>query len=178
MVVEPRRQGIEYSVDHHSDRLFIVTNDEAVNFRLMTAPLESPGRAHWREYIPHRDGIKLESVDLFARHAVLTERADGLQRISVLRLSDAQSHIIDQPEPVYTASFGPNPEWDTDTLRFAYTSLVTPVSAVDYGMDSRERKGAAGSRGIQPLRLCKREALGCCRRRHKSAHLVRPPARR
>ncbi|MFZ0128923.1 MAG: S9 family peptidase [Candidatus Dormiibacterota bacterium] len=139
VVVEPRRQGIEYSVDHHSDRLFIVTNDEAVNFRLMTAPFGSPGRAHWREYIPPRDGIKLERVDLFARHAVLTERADGLQRLSVLRLSDAESHVIDQPEPVYTATFGPNPEWDTDTLRFAYTSLVTPVSAVDYGMDSRER---------------------------------------
>jgi oligopeptidase B len=139
VVVEPRRQGIEYSVDHHSDTLFIVTNDEAVNFRLMTTPLRSPARAHWREYVPHRDAIKLERVDLFARHAVLTERADGVQRLSVLRLSDAQSHVIDQPEAVYTASFGPNPEWDTDTLRFAYTSLVTPVSAVDYGMDLRER---------------------------------------
>ncbi len=138
-VVEPRRQGIEYTVDHHSDRLFIVTNDAAVNSRLMTAPLRSPGRAHWRDLVPHREEIKLESVDLFARHAVLTERADGIQRISVLRLSDAQSHVIEQPEPVYTASVGPNPEWDTDTLRFAYTSLVTPDSALDYGMDSRER---------------------------------------
>ncbi len=139
IVVEPRRQGIEYSVDHHSDSLFIVTNDEAVNFRLMTTPLQSPGRVHWREYVPHRDEITLEGVELFARHAVLIERADGLQRISVLRLSDKQSHVIDQPEPVYTASFGPNPEWETDTLRFTYTSLVTPVSAVDYDMDSRER---------------------------------------
>ncbi len=139
LVVEPRRQGIEYSVDHHADRLFIVTNDAAVNARLMTAPLRSPGRAHWREFVPHRDAIKLESVDLFARHAVLTERADGLQRISVVRLSDAQSHVIDQPEDVYTGSVGPNLEWDTDTLRMTYTSLITPVSAVDYGMDSRER---------------------------------------
>ena len=105
----------------------------------MTAPLRSPGRAHWREFVPHRDAVKLESVDLFARHAVLTERADGLQRITVLQLSDAQSHVIDQPEAVYTASVGPNPEWETDRLRITYTSLVTPVSAVDYGMDSRER---------------------------------------
>jgi oligopeptidase B len=139
VVVEPRRQGIEYSVDHHTDTLFIVTNDGAVNFRLMTAPLQSPGRAHWREFVPHRDEVKLESVDLFARQAVLTERADGLQRISVLRLSDAQSHVIDQPEAAYTAAVGPNPEWETDTLRFTYTSLVTPVSAVDYSMDSRKR---------------------------------------
>jgi oligopeptidase B len=139
VMVEPRRQGIQYSVDHHDDTLFIVTNDEAVNFRLMTAPLRSPARAHWREYVAHSEAVKLESVDVFAGHAVLTERADGLQRLRVLRLSDSQSHVIDQPEPVYTASVGPNPEWETETLRVTYTSLVTPFSAMDYGMESRVR---------------------------------------
>jgi oligopeptidase B len=139
-VVEPRRQGIEYSVDHHADRLFIVTNDnDAVNFRLVTAPLGIPGREHWEELVATRDDVMLEGVELFARHAVLIERADGLRRLTVMRLDDADRHVVDQPEAVYTAWFGRNPEWDTDTLRFEYTSLVTPRSAIDYDMDSRER---------------------------------------
>ena len=138
-VVEPRRQGIEYSVDHHDDDLYIVTNDDALNFRLMRAPVASPGRASWQEVIPHRDDVKLDDVDLFARHAVLYEKAGGLRRIRVMRLADAAVHDIAQSETVYTASPGPNVEWDTDTLRFTYSSLVTPTSAIDYGMESRER---------------------------------------
>jgi oligopeptidase B len=138
-VVEPRRQGIEYRVDHHTDRLYIVTNDDALNFRLVTAPVATPDRSHWLELIPHREAVTLEGVDLFARHAVLFERVDGLRRVTIMRLGDGESHVIDQPEPVYAASPGPNPEWDTDTLRFGYTSLVTPASAVDYGMESHER---------------------------------------
>ena len=138
-VIVPRRQGIEYAVDHHGDRLFIVTNDDALNFRLVAAPVATPDRDHWVELVPHREDVKLEGVDLFARHAVLFERIDGLRRISIMRLSDGESHVIDQPESVYSVSPGPNPEWDTDTLRFEYTSLVTPRSAVDYGMESHER---------------------------------------
>jgi oligopeptidase B len=138
-VIEPRRQGIEYAVDHHDDRLFIVTNDEALNFRLVAAPVATPSREHWVEVVPHREDVKLEGVDLFARHAVLFERIDGLRRITIMRLRDGASHVIDQPESVYAASPGSNPEWDTDTLRFEYTSLVTPRSAVDYGMESHER---------------------------------------
>ncbi|MGA7987870.1 MAG: S9 family peptidase [Candidatus Dormiibacterota bacterium] len=138
-VVEPRRQGIEYSVDHHGDTLYIVTNDEAVNFRLMTAPVATPSRDHWVEIVPHREDVTLERVDLFARHAVLFERAHGLREITVMRLRDGHRHTVIQPETVYAASPGPNLEWDTDTLRFTYASLVTPTSAIDYGMDSRER---------------------------------------
>jgi oligopeptidase B len=139
-VVEQRRQGIEYAVDHHGDRLFIVTNDnDAVNFRLATAPLESPGKEHWEEIIPNREDVTLEGVELFARHAVVIERADGLRRLTILRLDDGERHAIGQPEAVYTVRFGSNPEWDTDTVRFDYTSLVTPHSAIDYDMASRER---------------------------------------
>ena len=139
-VVEPRRQGVEYAVDHHGDRLFIVTNDNgAINFRLVTAPLATPGTAHWEELIPNREDVTLEGIELFARHAVVIERADGLRRLSILRLADGERHAIDQPEDVHTVWFGSNPDWDTDSVRFTYTSLVTPRSAIDYGMDSRDR---------------------------------------
>jgi len=138
-IVEPRRQGHEYSVDHHGETLYIVSNDDAVNFRLMAAPLATPGRESWREVVAHREDVKLDGVDLFARHMALYERAGGMRRISVRRIADGATVVVDQPESVYTAAPGTNHEWDTGTLRFEYTSLVTPRSAIDIGMESGER---------------------------------------
>ncbi len=138
-IVAPRRQGHEYSVDHHGDDLYIVSNDGAVNFRLMRAPLASPGQEHWRELIPHRDDVKLDGIDLFAQHLVLYERAGGMRRITVGSVDATDTHVVAQPESVYVASPGSNREWDTDILRFDYSSLVTPPSAIDYDMRTRSR---------------------------------------
>ncbi|HXA30405.1 MAG TPA: S9 family peptidase [Candidatus Angelobacter sp.] len=142
-VVAARQQGHEYQVDHHrdasGDTLFIVSNDDAVNFRLMAAPLATPGREHWREVISHREDVKLDGVDLFARHMVLYERAGGMRRISHGAVGSAQTRVVPQPEEVYVASPGSNREWDTDTLRFDYSSLVTPRSAIDHDMRTGTR---------------------------------------
>jgi oligopeptidase B len=138
-IVAPRRQGHEYSVDHHDDDLYIVSNDGAVNFRLMRAPLASPGQEHWRELIPHRADVKLDGIDLFAQHLVLYERAGGMRRITVGSVDATDTQVVAQPESVYVASPGSNREWDTDVLRFDYSSLVTPPSAIDYDMRTRSR---------------------------------------
>jgi oligopeptidase B len=138
-VVEPRRQGIEYSVADHGDRLFITTNDGAENFRLMEAPLAAPGRASWREVIGGRDDVKLDGVDVFARHLAVFERSSGLRRIRVMDLPGGSLHEVEQDEPVYGLWPGENPELDTDTLRFELSSPVTPRSTYDYDMRSRDR---------------------------------------
>ena len=139
-VIEPRRQGHDYgSVADHGDSLFIVSNEDAVNFRLFEAPIATPGRAHWREVIPHRDDVKLDSIDAFAGRLVLHERAGGMRRISVRRIGDGDTHVIEQPESVYVAYPGVNLEWDTPVLRFGYSSLVTPPSDVDYEVATRTR---------------------------------------
>jgi oligopeptidase B len=138
-VVAPREQGHEYEVDHHGDTLYIVSNDGAVNFRLMAAPVATPGREHWREVVPHRDDVKLDGVDLFARHMVLYERAGGMRRISHGPVGAAPAQVIAQPEAVYVAAPASNREWDTGTLRFDYASLITPRSAIDFDMTSGAR---------------------------------------
>ncbi|HMF82615.1 MAG TPA: S9 family peptidase [Acidimicrobiia bacterium] len=144
-VVEPRREGVEYDVEHHSspergDRFFVVTNDDgAENFKLMVTPVDQPARDHWREVVPHRDEVRLEGVDAFADHIVLSERAGGLERIVVRRFIDDESHVVAMPDPVYSAGVGANPEFDTGTLRFEYTSLVAPISSYDYDLEARER---------------------------------------
>jgi oligopeptidase B len=139
-VVEARRPGVEYSVTHHGDRLLIVTNDDgAENFKLVQAPVDAPGRANWTEFLPYDPDVRLYGVDEFAGHLALFERANALLRLRVVRLDDLKVHEIEQPETVYTAGPGWNPEFETGTLRYGYTSLVTPSSVYDYDMNARTR---------------------------------------
>ncbi|HEV7888671.1 MAG TPA: S9 family peptidase [Acidimicrobiales bacterium] len=142
-VVQPREQGVEYSVEHHGESFLIVTNaDGAENFKLVRAPVSSPGRESWEEVVPHRADVKLDGVEVFRRWVVLWERAGGLRRIRVLPWDDGpgRAEEIDQPEPVYTVGPGANLEFDTDTLRFSYQSMVTPPSVFDFDMAARTRE--------------------------------------
>ena len=139
-VVEPREPDHEYSLDHHGDQFYIVTNDQAQNFRLMLAPVSDPARRNWQELIPHRPQTKLDRVSMFANHRVLYEREQGLRTIRITNLSDGETHSIDFPEPVYTIYPARNPMFDTNLLRFEYTSLVTPPSVFDYDMTTKTRE--------------------------------------
>ena len=139
-VISPRQSELEYSVEHHGDQFFIVTNAEAVNFKLMRASVNNPSRENWEEVIPHREAVKLDSVSAFRNHLVISEREDGLQKIRVRNLITDEAHAVDFPEPVYTVQQGGNPEFNTNTLRFNYASLVTPMSVFDYEMDARTRE--------------------------------------
>ncbi|MDQ1386013.1 MAG: oligopeptidase [Actinomycetota bacterium] len=143
-VIEPREQGHEYAVEHHSsealgDRFLILTNQggRARNFELVSAPSAEPERSNWTPLVPHRDDVKLDSVNAFADHLVLSERTNGLERLRVMRTGTRDLHEIEMPDPVYSVWVGPNPEFATRRLRYGYTSLVAPVTDVDYDMDDR-----------------------------------------
>jgi len=138
-LVEPRQHGIEYSIDHQEDRFLILTNDGARNFRLMAAPLSSPGRASWTEVVPERPGVRINYTDVHIHHVVLGERSDGLQCLEVLDGATGELHVVDQPDAAYTAFPGSDPNYDSPVMRFFYTSLTAPFSAVDYDMRTRER---------------------------------------
>jgi oligopeptidase B len=144
-VIAPRRHGVEYQVDHHGEHFLILTNEgDAPNFRLMVAPVSGPGPSQWRDLVPHRADVRLEDVDVFDRHLVLVERADALVSLRVAPIIGevtalGTATLIEQPEPVYATGLGTNLEMATSTLRFGYTSLVTPRSVIDYDMDTGER---------------------------------------
>jgi oligopeptidase B len=139
LLVEPRRANVEYSVDHQEDRFLILTNDDAINFRLMSAPVATPGRESWTELLAERPDVRLNLVDVHRRHAVLGQRSDGLQRLEVLDTSSSDLHVVDQPDAAYTAFPGSDPNYDGQVMRFFYTSLTAPWSAVDYDMATRTR---------------------------------------
>ena len=135
-VVRPRLPGVEYEVAHHGDRFYLLTNEGAPNFQLVSVPAQLPSTP-WTVVIPPEADTRLSAVDAFARHLVLHERSGGHQRVRVLELASGTMHYVAFPEPVYSIKRHANPEFDTDTVRFTYTSLVTPASVIDYGLDSR-----------------------------------------
>ncbi|MGH7720503.1 MAG: S9 family peptidase [Gemmatimonadaceae bacterium] len=137
-LIAPRVAGQEYYVDHRGDRFFIRANDKGRNFRLVSAPAASPGREQWREVLPHRDSVMLEDFDLFANHWVAYERRNGLNEIHVTDFRTGRRRSVSFPEPVYSAFASTNREFDTKLLRYAYQSLVTPSSVLDYDMETGE----------------------------------------
>ncbi len=138
-LVEARSPGVRYHIEHHDGRFFIVTNLDAPNFQLLTAPVAAPSRANWQEVLGHRPNVMLEGIELFARHLVLYEREDGLRRLRAMNLQDGRFRDIPFPEPVYTFAEHENPEFDSHLLRITYHSLTTPETVYDVDLDSGER---------------------------------------
>ena len=131
-----RRQDHEYEVDHQGDRFLIRTNDRGRNFRLVEAPVSSPGEANWREIVPHRDDVMLESALAFESSVVLCERSDGLPRFRSLKRDGAPGIKAVLDEPTYTAFPLDNREYATPAFRYSYQSLVTPSSVFDLDLES------------------------------------------
>lgn len=136
-MIQPRQAGHEYKVAHHGQRFLIVTNHRAQNFKLVETPVASPAQANWRELIPHRADVLLDDIDAFRNHLALYERAGGLKRLRIADLTFTHIYDVPFPEPVYTFEPTGNPEFDMATLRFSYSSLVTPSSVIDYDMATR-----------------------------------------
>jgi len=135
----PRERDMRYSVDHHGDKFYILTNWDAMNFRLMETTTGRSSKEYWSELIPHRDDVLLSNMEIFNDYLVLSERKNGLRQLYVYRWDDMTGYYIDFPEEVYTASVSVNPDFDSEMLRLNYTSLTTPNSVFDFNMKTRER---------------------------------------
>ncbi|MEA2165275.1 MAG: oligopeptidase [Thermoanaerobaculia bacterium] len=133
-VLVPRKSDHRYFVDHRGERFYIRTNDQAKNFRLVTAPDSDPQMKNWKELIPARADVKLDDFDLFKDYLALSELKGGSQTIRVVDLKTKQSTPITFPEPVYSVFLDTNPEFETKALRYRYQSLITPSSVFDYDM--------------------------------------------
>jgi oligopeptidase B len=136
----PRRTGHEYTLDHHGGYFYVVTNDSAKNFRLMRTPEKHTERYAWREVIPHKHDVLLETIEVFKDYCVVQERKDGLLQLQIRPWSGGKPHYLDFGEPAYMAYPRDNYEMDSRLLRFLYTSLTTPVSYFNYDMKTRDKK--------------------------------------
>src|ERR1700722_4255362 len=142
-LIEPRRDDIEYYADHRDGLWYLRVNDTARTFRLVTAPVATPGRAHWRELLAHREDVMLEDLDIFQSFAVVVERANGLPQMRVMTWDKEGafaeiSRQIAFPEPTYSAHPHVNREFVTDKFRYGYQSLVSPTSVYEYDVQTSQ----------------------------------------
>ncbi len=138
-LVEPRRERVQYSLEEGGDVVFVLTNDEARDFRVMTAPADAPGRANWTELVPHVPGRLILSILSFKDFLVRLEQQDALPRIVVRDRATGEEHAVAFAEEAYSLGLGGSYEYDTSTLRFTYSSMTTPAQVFDYDMRTRER---------------------------------------
>ncbi|MEU8821905.1 S9 family peptidase [Actinoplanes sp. NPDC048796] len=135
ILVAPREQGVEYSVEHHGHRLLILHNKDAEDFAVSYTSADAPG--DWVELIPHEPGTRIESVDAFVRHIVVSQRRDGLTGLRVMVDGSTDSYEMEFPEPLYSVGLAGNPEYDTSSVRISYTSMITPDAMYDVDLITR-----------------------------------------
>ncbi|NBN62942.1 S9 family peptidase [Pannonibacter tanglangensis] len=139
-LIAARQTAVEYSVDESGGRFYILTNaDDAEDFKIVTAPASDPGRANWRDLVPHKGGRLILSVTAYKDFIVRLEREDGLPRIVVRRLVDAVEHAIAFDEEAYSLGLSDGYEFDTSLIRFTYSSMTTPSRTYDYDVETRQR---------------------------------------
>ncbi|HRP32018.1 MAG TPA: S9 family peptidase [Agriterribacter sp.] len=139
-VFQPRMKEVLYDVKDLGEKFYIVTNLNAKNFRLMVCPLNKTESTQWEEVIAHRPDVLIEYIDVFRNFLVVRERKNGLIQIRIRNISSGKEHYLHFEEPAYHASLGANPEFNSNTLRYIYTSMITPQTTYDYNMTSGEKK--------------------------------------
>ena len=145
-VVAPRRQGVEYGVEHGviggTDVLLVLHNDGAENFELARTSVDATSHEQWEPFIPHDPAVRLEDVDAFAGHLVVSQRSDGLTQLRVLALGAdgvESDELLAMEHPIYTVGLGGNPEFEQPTIRFGYTTMATPGSVHQVDLRTGER---------------------------------------
>lgn len=136
----PRERGLEYSIDHYRDKFYVVTNLDAVNFRLMETPEAKTAKENWKEKIPHRKDTLLQGIEVFNDYLVVSERASANSHVRIIDQKTGKKHYLNFGEPAYTVYPSVNEEFTTDWLRYGYSSLTTPTSTYDYNMKTGEKK--------------------------------------
>ncbi|WP_226063711.1 S9 family peptidase [Kaistella polysaccharea] len=140
-IIQPRIDDLEYAVEHYEDEFYIITNaDDATNFKIVKTKVSEPGLQFWTDVIPHREEILLEGFEIFNNYLVLEERRQGLLQLKIINTNDDSFHFLPFSDPTYTAYIGLNLEFDTDKLRYGYTSLTQPNSTFEYDMKERTTK--------------------------------------
>lgn len=139
-IFQKRTRGLEYSMSHFGDYFYIVTNkDKATNFKLMKTPENATGKENWVDVIPHREEVLLEDIDIFAAYLVVTERYNGLNQIRIMPWTGKGDYYLPFDSETFTAYTTTNLDFDTEILRYAFQSLATPSSVIDFNMRTKTK---------------------------------------
>ncbi|HXB40219.1 MAG TPA: S9 family peptidase [Bacteroidia bacterium] len=137
---QPRMKEVIYYITPLADKFLIRTNKDARNFKIMECPLNKTNVAEWKDYIPHRSDVLVQGIEEFKDKIVINERKNGLVQLRIQNLAGNKEHYVDFGEATYSVFTGGNADYNTNTLRYVYTSMTTPSSTYDYNMDTKEKK--------------------------------------
>ncbi|MBL7014087.1 MAG: S9 family peptidase [Candidatus Marinimicrobia bacterium] len=137
-LIQKRREGIEYEPTHQGNRFLILTNDQSLNFKLVSAPINNPGVENWEDVIPHRPAVKLEEVESFENHIAVFERIDGNVNINIYTPDFQKPSTVELPDSLYEVGADYNLEYKTQALRLYFTSFTIPYSYYDYLMNDKD----------------------------------------
>jgi len=139
-VFQPRMKEVLYNLDHANNKFYIRTNLNAKNFKVVTCTEEKTDNSNWKEMIAHNDSILIQGIDVFKNFVAVSERKNGLTQVHIINTQTNASHYLAFDEPAYTAGLAYTPDYNSDVVRFNYSSLITPASVYDYNMDTKEKK--------------------------------------
>ena len=135
-----RKRGLEYSINHYEKFFYIITNiDNAKNYKLMKTPIGGTEYENWINVIDHRKDVLIEGIDIFKNYLVISERANGLNRINVRKWDDSESYYLDFKSETFSSYTTTNVDFDTNILRYGFNSLTKPPSIIDFNMSSKEK---------------------------------------
>ena len=135
---QKRIKGVEYNISHHKGVFYIITNiNNAFNFKVMLTDENNTKNTNWKDFIAHRNNVLIESIDVFNKYIVLSERVNGLSRIKVYSVDDSKSYYIPFEGETYTAYTSTNIDFDTQMLRYVYNSMTTPTTVVDFNLKTK-----------------------------------------
>ncbi|RIA09681.1 oligopeptidase B [Flavobacteriaceae bacterium MAR_2010_72] len=138
-IIQPRETNLEYSVDHFGDHFYIRTNRDAKNFKLIKTPVKKTTKENWEDVIPHREDVFFQDFDLFQNHLVLTERKNGLREVRIMTWDNTVDYYLELNDPSYLVYTTSNIDFDTNILRYGYTSLTTPNSTYEINMETKAK---------------------------------------
>ncbi len=139
-IFQPREDNHIYSINHFGNDFYIRTNLDAKNHKIVKTPVSATEKENWTEVIAHRADVFIEDIEIFKNYLVVEERKNGLPLLRIIKWEDESEYYIEFNDPTYTSYISYNPEFDTETLRYGYTSLTTPYSVYDYDMNSKEQE--------------------------------------
>lgn len=134
-LIQKREPNLEYNVAHYKEHFYFLTNkDKATNFKIMKTPVTSTNKENWIDVIAHRQDTLLEDFSIFKDYLVIEERNNGLNKVRIKRWDNSEDYYLPFSEETYTANVYGNPEFDTDIIRYSYSSFTTPSSVIDFNM--------------------------------------------
>ncbi|HIE44731.1 MAG TPA: S9 family peptidase [Flavobacteriaceae bacterium] len=140
-VFQKRKRGLEYHILHYKNDFYILTNiDKAANFKIMKTAISKTNLENWKEVIPHRKETLVEDFSVFKDYLVIEERTNGLNEIRIKRWDNTADYYLPFDEETYSASVSYNPEFETNIIRYSYTSFTTPSSVIDFNMDDKSKE--------------------------------------